>query len=136
MPISFYDRGGLAIAYSEDNQHIFLFGGQPVAYLDDDAVYSYRGELMGWFEGGWLRDKNGRCVAFSEQAAGGPQRPLKKTWPFQSPRLANPVKEHKDPRSLRPIHSSAWSLQTAEAFFSLLPIPWPGGLGSSIDWDK
>ncbi|HSN17440.1 MAG TPA: hypothetical protein VLV87_04450 [Gammaproteobacteria bacterium] len=133
MQIVFYDQQGNAIAYSEDGEHVFLFGGEPIAYLDADAVYSYRGELLGWFEEGWLRDKDGRCVAFSEHAVGGPPRPLKKSMPHQSPRLSNPVKEHQDPRALRPIHSNAWSAQSARDFFSRSPLRWPGGLGAKTN---
>lgn len=130
MNIAFYDRSGQAVAYSEDGEHIYLFSGEPIAYLDSDAVYSYRGELLGWFESGWVRDKDGRCVAFSEHAVGGPPRPVKKAWPHQSPRLAAPVKEHQDPRLLRPIHSSAWAEQSARDFFSRSPQRWPGAIGA------
>lgn len=135
VDIVFYDRTGVAVAYTEDGTHIFLFGGQPIAYLDSDAIYSYGGELLGWFENGWVRDKDGRCVAFSEQAVGGPQRPVKKSWPHQSPRQASPVKEHQDPRSLRPIHSNAWSAESAHDFFSRSPQRWPGGMGAA-GWGK
>ncbi|HEY3644206.1 MAG TPA: hypothetical protein VGM16_02610 [Gammaproteobacteria bacterium] len=135
MNIGFYDHAGYPIAYSEDGQHIFLFSGAPIAYMDSDAVYSYRGELMGWFEAGWVRDKDGRCIAFSEQAVGGPPRPVKKAWPHLSPQQSNPVKQHQDQRSLRPIHSNAWSQQSAKDFFGRSPLSWPGGMGTS-DWRK
>jgi hypothetical protein len=131
VTVTFYDRSGKAVAYSEDGQHVHLFSGEPVAYLDAQAVYSYRGELMGWFEDGWLRDKDGRCIAYSEQATGGPPQPEKARRPAQSVRQLAPVQQRQDPRSLRPIHSNAWSSQTAEEFFSHLRHRWPGGLGSS-----
>jgi len=129
VSIAFYDRNGAPVAYSDDGVHVFLFSGEPVAYLEDDALYSYRGELMGWFEEGWLRDKDGRCVAFSEHAGAGPQRPVKEPWPHPSPKQAQPIPERRDPRSLRPIHSNAWSEQTADEFFAHSPRRWPGGLG-------
>lgn len=130
MAITFYDRNGGAIAYSDDDVHIFLFSGEPIGYLEAEALYSYRGELMGWFEEGWLRDKDGRCVAYSEQATGGPLQPVKARRPSPSVKQTLPTQERRDPRSLRPIHSNAWSNQSAFEFFSRLPHAWPGNLGA------
>jgi hypothetical protein len=131
VTITFYDRSGKAVAYSEDRVHVHLFSGESVAYLDSEALYSYRGELMGWFEDGWLRDKDGRCIAYSEQATGGPPQPVKGRRPSESLKQSVPIEQRQDPRSLRPIHSNAWSSQTAEEFFSHLRHRWPGRLGES-----
>lgn len=131
--IVFYDHSGGAVAYSDDDRHIFLFSGEAVAYLDSDAVYSYRGELLGWFEDGWLRDENGRCVAFSEHAMSGPHRPAKKVRPNPQLKRPIPVEERQDPRALRPIHSNAWSHQSAAEFFQRSPQRWPGGFGGNIE---
>lgn len=133
MSITFYDRSGNVVAYSDDDVHIFLFSGEPIAYLDADALYSYRGELMGWFEDGWLRDKDGRCVAFSEQASGSPTQPEKRRRPKQSLKQPLPLQQHRDPRSLRPMHSNAWSSQSAQEFFSHLRHRWPGSMGDDTD---
>lgn len=126
--MTLYDRTGVAAAYSDDDTHVFLFGGESVAYLDADALYTYRGELMGWFEDGWLRDKDGHCVAFSERAKGGPPHSVHGERPYQSAKHAIPTLERQDPRSLRPIHSNAWSTQSASEFFSRLRHGWPGGI--------
>lgn len=131
MDIVFYDRTGAAVAYSDDRENIFSFNGEAVAYLDADAIYSFRGVLLGWLENGWLRDRDGRCVAFTDHAVGGPQRPWKKAIPTALPQQSLPAKEQKDPRTLRPVHSNAWSTLSAEAFFLHLPRRWPGGLGES-----
>lgn len=134
MPgITFYDRNGTAVAYSDDGAHVFLFGGEAVGYLEADALYSYRGELMGWFEKGWLRDKDGRCVAYSDKAAGGPPQAARLEKPYQSRKQAMPAREHQDPRSLRPIHSNVWSSQSAQEFFSRLRHAWPGSMGKPSD---
>lgn len=45
--ITFYDLYGNAIAYCEDNETIYLFTGQPVAYLYEDSVYSFDGRQLG-----------------------------------------------------------------------------------------
>jgi hypothetical protein len=129
LAITFYDRSGSAVAYSDDGMHVFLYDGEPVGYLQADALYSYRGELMGWFESGWLRDKDGRCVAYSEKAAGGPPLPARHERPYQSYKHSLPTQERQDPRSLRPIHSNVWSTQSALDFFSHQRHRWPGGIG-------
>ena len=59
---TFYDRNGKPIAYTEDDEYIFLFTGEPVAYLYDNTVYGYNGRQFGWFENGWVRDLHGSCV--------------------------------------------------------------------------
>jgi 4-fold beta-flower domain-containing protein len=124
--IDFYDQSGHAVAYSDDGQHIYLFTGEAVSFIDSDAVYSYRGEQLGWFEKGWIRDKDGRCIAFSDRAVEGPHRPSKRAKPEKAVRQPRPSKEATDPRALRPIHSNAWSAQSAKDFFSRLPRGWPG----------
>ena len=77
--MTFYDSHGKATAYlHDDGIHIYLFNGRPVAYLYDDAVYGFNGHQFGWFEDGWIRDLNGCCVFFTENATGsGPVKPVK-----------------------------------------------------------
>jgi hypothetical protein len=130
MSITFYDRSGVPVAYSDDGTHVFLYSGDPVAYLEDEAMYAYRGELLGWFEEGWLRDKDGHCVAFSDHAAGGPPHAVSGRRPYPAMKQAIPVAQRRDPRSLRPIHSNVWSTLSALEFFSHLQHRWPGGLGA------
>ena len=72
--MTFYNSHGKPIAYLADEQHIFLFNGRPVAYLYDNKVYGFNGHHFGWFEDGWIRDKRGRCVFFTEDASGSGQR--------------------------------------------------------------
>ena len=50
--MTFYNKNGKPIAYTEDNEHIYLFTGQPVAYFYGDAVYGFNGHHIGWFENG------------------------------------------------------------------------------------
>ena len=57
----FYNSTGRAVAYTDDNENIFLFNGIPVAYFYGNLVYSYRGVQLGRFENGWIRDKKGCC---------------------------------------------------------------------------
>lgn len=128
MSLEFFDRSGHAIAYSEDDEHIYLFGGQPVAYLVSGAIYNYRGEQLGWYENGWIRDKDGRCVAFSELVSGGPPRPTMGLRPAKVVRQVRPQMEPRTSRSLRPIHSNAWSGLSVQDFFANRAHRWPGDI--------
>lgn len=124
----FADKHGDAVAYCDDETHVYFYSGEAVAYLDAGAVYSYPGAQLGWCELGWVRDKDGRCVAFSEYAIDGPPRPLTRQKPPRAETLARPPKEKQDPRALRPIHSNAWSQTAARVFFQRYPT-WQAGQG-------
>lgn len=89
----FYNEFGVAVAYlHDDGIHIYLFDGKPVAYLHDDAVYSFNGKHLGWFEKGWVRDIEGACVFFTENAIGGLLKPMKQMEPLKGLRQLKPLK--------------------------------------------
>lgn len=119
MSVTFYDRHGYPIAYMEDGEHIFLFDGSPVAYVYDNAVYTFRGEHIGWFENGWVRDLSGRCAFFTEEATGsGPAKPVKRVKPVKSVKRVKPVKSVKQVRRVRSVNSLSWSESSGAVFFS------------------
>jgi len=64
MDITFYDASGSAIAYTGDNEHIYLYSGEPVACLSDGSVYAYSGKHLGRFANGWIRDHEGLLCIF------------------------------------------------------------------------
>ena len=67
--MTLYDRNGTPAAYIDsDGEHIYLFDGKPAAYLNEDAVYGFGGTQYGWFEKGWIRDLDGYCVMFTDEA--------------------------------------------------------------------
>ncbi len=66
------DQTGQPIAYVEDDGSIYLFSGEPIAYLDGGSVWSYSGKHLGWFDSGLIRDNSGDTVFFTENASGGP----------------------------------------------------------------
>ena len=43
-----YDKSGIPTAYLEDGEHIYLFTGQPVAYLYENAIYGFNGHQFGF----------------------------------------------------------------------------------------
>ena len=75
--MTLYDRNGTPAAYIDsDGEHIYLFDGKPAAYLNEDAVYGFGGTQYGWFEKGWIRDLDGYCVMFTDEArTQGPAKP-------------------------------------------------------------
>ncbi len=115
----FYDSHGRAAAYTEDGVHIYLFTGEPVAYIDRDAVYGYNGRQFGWFENGWIRDLNGYCVFFSENANGsGPVKPVRCVCPVKCVKYVQPVKCVKEVRRFRAVNCLAWSRLSGTQFFA------------------
>lgn len=110
MPeLVFYDRKGRAVAYTEDGEHIFNFGGAPVAYLDGDSVYSFSGTHLGWCADGWIRDYDGACVYFTEGAVGGPIRPITRVNPIKSIQRILPIKAVQRIKPVRHIDKLTWS---------------------------
>jgi len=118
--MTFYDSKGKAVAYLDtDNTHIFLYNGKAAGYLNDDAVYSYGGKHLGWYEDGWIRDKNGKCVFFTENTTGsGPVRPVKNVRPVKSVKSIKPVKSVKQVKSIKSAKSLSWSSLSGESFFN------------------
>lgn len=116
--MTLYDSTGRAVAYIEDNGGIYLYSGEPVAYLHDDLVYSYDGTHLGRFEDGWVRDTRGYCVFFTEDASdNGPVKPVRHVKPIKSLKQLRPLKSIRHIPSLKPIDSLAWSNDSGESFF-------------------
>lgn len=115
----FYDNSGHPTAYTEDDIHIYLFTGEPVAYLHMDAVYGYNGRQIGWFRDGWIRDLTGNCVFFTENTTGsGPLKPLRQLKPFKSLKQLRPLKAPRELKHLRPLNKLSWSQLAGKRFFA------------------
>jgi hypothetical protein len=54
--MTFYDFEGTPVAYCDDGEAIYLYTGEPMAYLDTDSVYAYSGRHLDFFVDGWVRD--------------------------------------------------------------------------------
>jgi len=117
MAIDFYSKSGKPVAYTDDGQHVYLFSGRPVAHLLGDAVYSYSGRHIGWFENGWIRDTKGACVFFTSDAIGGPVKPVKHVKPVKGVKHVKPVKGVTHVKSVKAVKSLSWSPLSGEQFF-------------------
>ena len=117
--MTFYDRTGKPVAYTEDGTHVYLFTGEPVAYFVEDAVYGFNGKHLGWLDKGWIRDLNGACVFFSENASGsGPLKPLKELRPLKSLKQLKPIKSIREIKHIRAVDSLSWSPLSGTQFFA------------------
>ncbi len=118
MSITFYNNNGVPVAYSDDGCHIFLFTGEPVAYLYNISVYSYLGNHLGFFEDGWIYDNSGARVFFTENASGGPAKPAKRARPSKGSKRSKPSKRSKRSRPSKPAKRQSWSDLSSQLFFS------------------
>lgn len=116
--MTLYDLHGNALAYCEDGEYIYLFSGDPVAYLYNDIVYGYNGRQFGWFENGWIRDLGGNCVFFTEDSYGsGPAKPARCSRPLKYARYARPAKCAKHARIAKAAKNCSWSDLSGIQFF-------------------
>ncbi|MCL6455015.1 MAG: hypothetical protein K6T78_15510 [Alicyclobacillus sp.] len=116
--LTFYNHQGIAVAYTEDHCHIYLFDGSPVAYIYDDSIYSYIGKHLGRYLDGWVRDNSGYCVFFTESTqGGGPVRPVKHVRPVKNVKHVKPVKMVKEVKPVKPVSLLSWSSLSGEQFF-------------------
>ena len=117
--MNLYDASGHAVAYCDDDTHIFLFSGEPVAYFVGRSVYSYVGRHLGWFGEGWVRDHGGACVLFTDRASGlGPPKPDRRPIARKETRRPRPLKGAPDAEPARPNYPPVWSELSAAHFFS------------------
>ena len=106
---TFYDKSGRPVVYCHDEVHVYAFSGEPLAYFRTNSVYSFNGSHVGWYLNGWIYDREGFALVFSEKSRGGPLRPLKKLKPLRSLRMLRPLKSIRENRPLRPLLRSQWS---------------------------
>lgn len=118
MEMTFFDSNGKPIAYTEDGEHVFLFSGQPVAFISENSIYAFSGKHIGFLDKGWVRDHAGGAVLFSENAGGGgPMKPLKQLKPLKSLKQLKPLKGLKQLKPLKSMNSLGWSRIPGDKFF-------------------
>jgi hypothetical protein len=118
MDLVFYNEQGEPIAYTENRIHIYLFNGECAAYIDEQSIYSFSGDHLGWFEDGWVRDHQGCAVFFTQEAKGGPRKPIKSVKPMKGMKLMKPMKGIKHMKPMKSTKSSSWSSLSGENFFT------------------
>ncbi|TAH37733.1 MAG: hypothetical protein EYC62_00415 [Alphaproteobacteria bacterium] len=114
---TFYNSAGQALAYTEDDEHIFLFSGEPVAVIYEDSIYSFTGKHLGWLDNGWIYDQKGQAAFMTEHSKSGPSRPTKQLSPLKSLRRLMPLKGLRALKPLKPLKSLSWSVLSSKDFF-------------------
>lgn len=117
--IYFYDSSGTAIAFSNDDRNVFLYDGTPVANIQGNAVYTYTGTFLGWFEEGWLIDVYGRYAFFTDEVTGGPVPPIPQVAPVPPVPPVLPIQAVGPVAPVRPLPGLIWSDLTVEEYFDL-----------------
>jgi len=116
--MTFYDHSGKAVAYlHSDTVSVYLYSGDPVAWVSGEYLYAYSGKYLGWLVDGWVIDRFGNRVFFTEEASGGPVRPVRNVKPVKGVRKVRPVRGVREVRPGHPVRSLSWSALSGEHFF-------------------
>ena len=105
--IALFDGYGDAVAYivTDDDFTIYLWEGEPVAYLIDDSVYGFNGKHLAWYKDGIFWDHNGYATGFVEGAV-NIQTNLK---PLKGLKSLKSLKSLRELKPLRPLYKKQWS---------------------------
>lgn len=118
MPTTLYNRKGTPIAYLDARKNVFLFNGDPAAYVHKGSIFTFSGKHLGRFSRGWVRDNDGACVFFTELATGGPERPEVANTPNPRAPRPRPMKATREKAPAKKPNQSSWSRLSSERFFN------------------
>lgn len=116
--VTLFDKRGKAIAYisTDDDQTIYLFDGEPVAYLihkgETYHIYGFNGKHLGWYEEGVIHDLRGDGVGFVTGAI----RMITETEPLKNMKQEKPYKHRIEEPKMKPVFRKIWS-QTPLSMF-------------------
>lgn len=113
--IALFNKDGKAIAYinTEDkDQTIYLYSGEPVAFLSGSDVYGFNGKHLGWYEKDIVRDHKGDRIGNTKKAATG----YTQYEPYKSYKRQKPYIGHKSYPPYKPYFSSSWADSSFEDF--------------------
>jgi hypothetical protein len=114
-----HDRKGNAAFYlDQDKIHIYSWAGEPVGFVEKGAIFTFKAKFLGWYDEGWIRDQDGKCVGFTEPGKGGPNPP--------AARHPDPPPDHQEPPEKpeiretpgRPVRRPLWSSLSDSEFFA------------------
>ena len=115
----FHNKSGKANYYLDgDDIHIYSWEGDPVAFVERTAVFTFDKTHLGWYEGGWLRDKAGKCVGMIEPGGKtGPNPPKAKHREAPAEKKEAPDKPEIEDLPDRPARKPVWSDLGDKDFF-------------------
>jgi hypothetical protein len=117
--MTFFDHSGVPVAYLHEAEYVYLLDGRPVAMLREEYLYAYSGKYLGWLHNGWVWDRAGQAVFFTENSSGGPVRPARQFRSAKDSRGAPPVLGVREVPPARPVQSLTWSPLSGPQFFDL-----------------
>jgi hypothetical protein len=107
--ISLFDKEGEAKAYIADDLTVYLWDGDPVAYLsnsnDKRHVYGFNGNHLGWYVKGIIYDNDGDAVAAQKDAT----NMITSIEGIKGIKSIKPIKSIKEIAPIQPILSRSWS---------------------------
>ncbi|MBU1386901.1 MAG: hypothetical protein KKE62_14175 [Proteobacteria bacterium] len=108
--ITLFDSSSQAVAYIAEELTIYLWSGNPVAYLEEDNaggfhVYGYNGKHLGWLVQNVVWNHNGKAVGALREGFKDPPN----SEPFKSFKQFKPFKAFKEFAPFRPIFTKSWS---------------------------
>lgn len=109
--ITIYDSDGSAGAYidTDDRNTIYLWSGEPVAYLLREGsipeIYGFNGRHLGWLEKGIVRDLEGLMEGFTKGALSRHTRQE----PYRAQRQQKPFRAQPEFPKRRPFYRNSFS---------------------------
>ena len=106
--ISVFDKEGDATAYIADDLTIYLWAGDPVAYLSNTNnswhIYGFNGNHLGWYINGIFYDNDGNAVGAQKDAT----NMLTSIEGIKGIKSIKPIKNIKEIAPIKPILSQSW----------------------------
>jgi hypothetical protein len=94
-----------AYVSNDDDSTIYLWNGEPVAYLASQDIYGFNGKHLGWFIKGAVYDHDGDVVGAVTSRFKTPQ-PI---CSIKSLKSLKPLKSLKELKPLRPLFHLTWA---------------------------
>ena len=105
-----YDSSGGVYAWLDERGRIIGLRGDHLAFIDGDSVYNWRGQHVGWWRDGHIRDSSGAVAVFTAGATNlGVVKPVKAVKPVKPVKAVAPVKPVKAVKPVRPVKQLSWS---------------------------
>lgn len=101
--ITLFNADGMPVAYicPFDDFTIYLWSGEPSAYLYQDNVYGFNGKHLGWFEDGIIWTHDGEKIGFIKSTL--PVNPCYE--PYKSYKQYKPYKSYREYAPYKPYKS-------------------------------
>ena len=109
------------ISFAQDSPTIYMWSGEPVAYLTSTLggyfnIYGFNGKHLGWYLDGDVRSHEGNLVCGVHRVVRAVSVP--KPEPLKSNKQSAPPKSPKEPAPMRPLFRRQWSSTHCGLFLS------------------